>query len=136
MQPLIPNKDIYKSDRTTKPEAYMALGPGFTRWNIFTAVDKDFHYTRRQLIGQVISERLMRVFEQIMTVQIDLFIRNLLRECQRFNPFDISTTARQLGLDIAGILVFGYNMQLQIDKKNHFMLMVLDSGILASNFGL
>ncbi|RYP29952.1 hypothetical protein DL767_006485 [Monosporascus sp. MG133] len=40
---------------------------------------------------------------------------------------------RRLGLDIAGLLAFGYDLRLQSDDENRFMLTVLDGGTFASS---
>ena len=106
----------------------MALGPMLTRWNIFTAAEKNFHRGRRQLIGQVISERSMRVFEPTIIKQIDTFIQNVLRESQKSSPVNMTTYTRRLGLNIAGLLAFGYDLRLQTEEQNRFMQTVLDGG--------
>jgi cytochrome P450 len=128
--------DIYKNDRTTKPQAYMALGPGLTTYNIFTAVDNDLHRARRQLIGQVLTEKSMRTFEPTMIEQVDIFIQNLQVESVKSKPVNISKKVRQLGINIAAILAFGYDLRLQTDDENQFIQTVLDSGTWASNVSL
>ncbi|KAH8646938.1 cytochrome P450 monooxygenase-like protein, partial [Tricladium varicosporioides] len=129
-------KDIYKNYRTTKPEAYMALGPGLTAYNVFTAVDRDLHRARRQLIGQVITDRSMRVFEPTMIKHVDIFERNLLRASQSSNPVNITKQTRKLGLDLAALLGFGYELNLQTNNENQFIEAVLDTGTWTSNIFL
>ncbi|EPE26577.1 Cytochrome P450 [Glarea lozoyensis ATCC 20868] len=124
---------IYKTDKTTKAEAYMALGPGLTTYNIFSAIDNKLHRSRRQLIGQVLTERSMHVFEPTMTEQVNLFTRNILKATQSSSPVNVSMRTRQLGINIAAILAFGYDMKLQTEDENQFMLKVLDRGTWASN---
>ena len=111
----------------------MALGPGLTTYNVFTAADRTLHRVRRQLIGQVITERSMRVFEPTMIDQVNIFARNLLLESQRSNPVNMTTHTRKLGLDIAGLLGFGYDLRLQTNEENQFMRTVLDGGTFASS---
>ncbi|KAF4627990.1 hypothetical protein G7Y89_g10160 [Cudoniella acicularis] len=125
--------DIYKNDRTTKPKAYMALGPGLKTYNVFSARDRHLHRGRRQLIGQVISERSMRVFEPTMIDQVNIFARNLLLSSQSSTPVNITEHTRRLGLNIAGLLGFGYDLRLQTDDENRFMHTVLDVGTFYSN---
>jgi cytochrome P450 len=111
----------------------MALGPGLTSYNVITASDKHLHRTRRQLIGQVLTERSMRVFEPTMIEQVNLFVRNLLHESQKSNPVEMTTQIRRLGVNIAGLLGFGYDLRLQTDDENQFIQTVLDGGTWASN---
>ncbi|KAI1421212.1 cytochrome P450 [Xylaria sp. FL1777] len=120
--------DIYKGDRTTKPKAYIALGPGLTIPTTLTAIDHQVHRSRRQLIGQVVSERFMRLFEPIMINEVDLFIRRLSLAAQESYPVNVTEYARHLGLDLAGLLAFGYNLHLQTNNDNRFILPMLDAG--------
>ncbi|TVY83920.1 Cytochrome P450 monooxygenase apf7 [Lachnellula suecica] len=128
--------DIYKNDRTTKPAAYMALGPGLTTYNVFSARDKHLHRARRQLIGQALTERSMRTFEPIMIEQVDIFCRNLLSQSQSSTPANMSVQTRRLGLNIAGLLAFGYDLRLQTSDDNRFMETVMDTGTFFSNLWL
>jgi cytochrome P450 len=128
--------DIYKNDKTTKPQAYIALGPGLTTYNIFTAVDNDLHRVRRQLVGQVLTDKSMRTFEPTMIEQVDIFVQNLQAESANSKPVNISKKVRQLGINIAVILAFGYDLRLQTDDENQFIQTVLDSGTWASNVSL
>ncbi|KAI1454900.1 cytochrome P450 [Annulohypoxylon moriforme] len=123
-------QDIYKSDRTTKPRAYIALGPGLSTPTTITAIDRQVHRSRRQLVGQVVSERFMRMFEPTMVEQVDLFIQKIFLSAQKATrtPINITERARYLGLDLAGLLGFGYNLSLQDSDENRFILPMLDAG--------
>ncbi|KAI1392971.1 cytochrome P450 [Hypoxylon trugodes] len=120
--------DIYRTDLTTKPKAYMTLGPGLTKYNVLTAPDNHLHRTRRQLVGQALTDRSLRAFEPTMIKQIDIFIRNALSSAQRSQYFNITEEARRLGLDIAGLLSFGYDLRLQTDEQHRFMPTMLTAG--------
>jgi cytochrome P450 len=111
----------------------MALGPNLTTYNIFTAVDRHLHRTRRQLIGQVITERSMRVFEPKMIEQVDLFASQLLAASRSSRPVNMTEQTRLLGLNLAGLLGFGYDLGLQTNEENRFMLTVLDFGTFYSS---
>ncbi|KAI0381178.1 cytochrome P450 [Hypomontagnella monticulosa] len=128
-------QDIYKNDRTTKTEAYIALGPRLTIPSIFSAQDRQLHRSRRQLIGRAISERSMRIFEPTMLEQIDLLVRHILQSTQGFQPAAINMTerARLLGFDLAGLLAFGYNLNLQTREDNGFVLPMLEAGFFWSS---
>jgi cytochrome P450 len=125
--------DIYKNERVTKPKAYMALGPGLTGFTVFTATYRQLHRKRRQLIGQVLTDRLMRTFEPIMVEQIDLYLLRLLSASRTSKPVEMTKYSRQLGFNIAGILGFGYDLGLQTEETNQFMLTMLDAGTLWSS---
>ncbi|TRX92616.1 hypothetical protein FHL15_006543 [Xylaria flabelliformis] len=122
--------DIYRTDKTTKPKAYMALGPGLKTYNVFTATDNQLHRQRRQLVGGILTDASLRAFEPTMVKQVDVLLANLLRSAQ--NPtstgVDMSEETRRLGLDIAGQLAFGYDLQLQTEEKNRFMLTMITKG--------
>lgn len=114
----------------------MALGPSLKMYNVFSARDRTLHRARRQLIGQAITERSMRVFEPVMTKQINIFLRQLLLSTDNRNPVNMTEQMRRLGLDVAGLLAFGYDLSLQTEEENRFILTVLDLGTVASNVGL
>lgn len=126
-------EDIYRTDQTTKPKAYIALGPGLTTYTTLTATSNRLHRTRRQLIGQVLTDRSMRAFEPTMIEQVDVLIRNLLASTRKSEPVNMTDESRRLGLNIAGLLAFGYDMRLQTDEQNRFMLDMLDAGPYWSN---
>ncbi|KAI0199503.1 cytochrome P450 [Astrocystis sublimbata] len=128
-------RDIYRNDNTTKPKAYIALGPRLSIPTVFTAQDRHVHRTRRQLIGQAISERSMRIFEPTMLSQIDLFLRYVFESTQPSSPSVVNMTerARLLGFDLASLLAFGFNMHLQTQAANSFVLPMLEAGFFWSS---
>ncbi|KAF2963726.1 hypothetical protein GQX73_g9841 [Xylaria multiplex] len=107
-------RDIYKSDNTTKPNEYIALGPRLTIPTVFIAQDRQLHRVRRQLIGQAVSERSMRIFEPKMLEQVDIFLRRVLKSTQTKgaipSKINMTESARLLGFDLAALLAFGYNL--------------------------
>ncbi|KAI1820807.1 cytochrome P450 [Xylaria intraflava] len=122
--------DIYRTDKTTKPQAYKALGPSLTTYNVFTATDNQLHRQRRQLVGQILTDASLRAFEPTMIKQVDVLLANLLRSAQKPTSasVDMSEETRRLGLDIAGQLAFGYDLKLQTEEKNRFMLTMITKG--------
>ncbi|KAI1769883.1 cytochrome P450 [Hypoxylon cercidicola] len=131
----VTRKDIYKNDRTTKPKAYIALGPRLRIPTIFTAQDRQVHRVRRQLIGRALSDRSMHIFEPTMLGQVDLLVRHIFRSTQRSRSTTINMTerARLLGFDLAGLLAFGYNLNLQTREDNSFVLAMLEAGFFWSS---
>ncbi|KAI1439462.1 cytochrome P450 [Annulohypoxylon stygium] len=128
-------QDIYKNDRTTKTEAYIALVPKLTIPTIFAAQDRELHRSRRQLIGRAISERSMRIFEPTMLEKVDLLVRHVFHSTQGSQPITIDMTerARMLGFDLAGLLAFGYDLKLQTQEENGFVLPMLEAGFFWSS---
>ncbi|KAI1327283.1 cytochrome P450 [Xylariaceae sp. FL0255] len=121
-------RDIYKKDLTTKPRSYIALGPRLNIPTVFTAQDRHIHRTRRQLIGQSLSKRSMRIFKPTMLTQVDQFLKHILNTTQLPDSSSINMTerARLLGFDLASLLAFGYDMHLQTSTKNGFVLPFLE----------
>lgn len=120
--------DIYRTDKTTKPKAYMAPGPGLKTYNVFTATENSLHHQRRQLVGQILTDTLIRGFETIITRQVDILVSNVLRATQSGAALDISEESRRLGFDIAGKLAFGFDLRLQTEETNRFMLTMITKG--------
>ncbi|KAK8108933.1 hypothetical protein PG984_014734 [Apiospora sp. TS-2023a] len=126
-------KDIYRSDQMTKPKAYMAMGPDLSSYTVFTATDRHLHRARRQLIGQVLTDRSMRAFEPTMIEQVDIYLQRLHADARSSTPVNMTERSRQLGLNIAGLLGFGYDLRLQTEETNQFMLTMLEAGTLWSS---
>lgn len=77
-------KDIYNNPKVVKGSAYAVLGQSSKGTpSIFNTIDKVVHSKKRRIIGPVISERSMRVFEPNMVEQIDAFLLQLLRSSQQ-----------------------------------------------------
>ncbi|KAI1328421.1 cytochrome P450 [Xylariaceae sp. FL0255] len=125
--------EIFRTDKTTKPSAYIALGPGLTTYSIFTATDNLLHRQRRQLVGQILTETSLRAFEPVVIQQVDILLANILHSAENSAPFDVSEQAQRLGFDIAGHLAFGYDLQLQTEERNRFMLNMVTKGSLWSS---
>lgn len=62
-----------------------------------------------------------------MTEQVDIFIQSLRKCCQSDPQTAIDMTARckWLGMDVVGLLAFGYPLQLQTQEHNRFIIDVL-----------
>lgn len=68
----------------------------------------------------------MRKFEPIMMDQINIFVEQL--RGSRQNPVNVSERCKWLGMDIVGLLAFGYRLNLQTSPTNRFVLEGLESG--------
>ncbi|KAM7213830.1 Cytochrome P450 [Rhypophila decipiens] len=129
-------QDIYNNDRITKSHVYLLTvnSPGV--YSIFNAIDKHQHRIRRKLIGQAVTERSMRAFEPTMTSQINIFLKRLLI-CSRARsppqPVNMTEICKRLGIDIVGLLAFGYRLNTQTRGKYQFILKGLKAGNYKSN---
>lgn len=107
--------------------------PDLTSYTVFTATDRHLHRARQQLIGQALTDRSMRAFEPTMIEQVDIYLGRLLAYAKSSTPVSMTETSRQLGLNIAGLLGFGYDLGIQTEETNQFMLTMLEAGTLWSS---
>lgn len=124
--------DIYDNERIVKSRAYLVtLNP--PNYCIFNVIDQSAHRVKRKLIGQVVSERSMRIFEPSMTEQIDIFIQQLVSSTQGStpsHPLNLTPMLKSLGLDVVCLLAFGYRLNTQTSETNHHVR----DGIRAVNY--
>lgn len=83
---------------------------------------------RRRLIGQSINEKATRDFEPTMTSQIDIFIGQIRAASQTATPVDMSERIKRLGMDVVGLLAFGFPLNMQTDPTYRFMNRGLNVG--------
>lgn len=93
--------------------------------SIFNVIDRRAHRIKRKLIGQVLSERSMRVFEYVMMEQIDVFLENLSNSSRRSTVVNMAERTKYIGFDIVGLLAFGYQLNLQTIPDNSYIIDVL-----------
>ncbi|KAI0593008.1 cytochrome P450 [Biscogniauxia sp. FL1348] len=121
--------DIYDNDRVVKSHVYLVT-LGFTGTiNIFSAIDRMVHRSKRKLIGAGVSERAMREFEPTMAEQVNIFLKLILESSQASLPVNMSDRCKRLTMDIIGLLAFGYAMKTQTEHRYR----TLHEGIGASN---
>jgi cytochrome P450 len=75
----------------------------------------------------------MRDFEPTMTEQIEIFIKLLMTASQTSSAVNMTEYTKRLGMDIVGLLAFGYALNLQTDPKNRFMIRGIAVGTYQSN---
>ncbi|KAI1174797.1 cytochrome P450 [Nemania sp. FL0916] len=104
-------QDIYTTNRITKSYAYAKsrISPSPT---LFDTINTDKHRQRRKVMSQAITEKSMREFEPVMLGQIDIFLRRLLKSAKLGEPVNLSDCCQRLGIDIVGLLAFGYELKL------------------------
>ncbi|KAI3390366.1 hypothetical protein diail_9940 [Diaporthe ilicicola] len=83
---------------------------------------------KRRLIGQAINDKAMRDFEPTMVGQIDLFIGQIREASKTSTPVDMTDCLKRLGMDIVGLLAFGFPLNMQTDPTYRFMVKGLSIG--------
>ncbi|KAK8103633.1 uncharacterized protein PG998_010666 [Apiospora kogelbergensis] len=119
--------DIYMNPRTTKGQAYRASQLAAKYPSILNAIDKDQHRRKRKFIGLALTERSLRSFESTMSMQVEIFLRQLLRSSEQREIVNLSPRCQRLGLDIIGLLSFGYHFNTQTEESHRFLQEVIDS---------
>ncbi|KAK8054808.1 hypothetical protein PG993_000035 [Apiospora rasikravindrae] len=118
--------DIYLSPRLAKGQAYQASQLTAKYPSVINAIDKDQARIKRKYMGQALTERSLRTFEPTMTGQIDIFLRQLLISSRNSEIVNMSPRCERLGLDIIGLLSFGYHFNTQTDDSHRFLQSVVD----------
>ncbi|KAI1187545.1 cytochrome P450 [Nemania serpens] len=122
-------QDIYNNERVVKSHVYLVT-LGFTGTiNVFSAIDRVTHRSKRKLIGAGVSERAMREFEPTMASQIDIFLKQIVESSRKSEAVNMSTRCKRLTMDVIGLLAFGYPMNTQTEEPYR----TLHGGIEASN---
>ncbi|KAI2613242.1 cytochrome P450 [Hypoxylon sp. NC1633] len=127
-------RDIYQNDKVTKADAYLVSQVAPNVFNLFNAIDRDLHRIKRKLVGAAISERAMRTFEPILANQVYIFLRQL--ESSKPTPINMTERSKRLGLDIVGHLSFGYDLRLQTEETNRFLINAIQVGNFRSNLNM
>ncbi|KAI0545493.1 cytochrome P450 [Xylaria curta] len=123
-------QDIYNNNRVTKSHVYLLTIQADGVDNIFNAVDRRRHASKRRLIGRAVTDRAMRQFEPVMIDQIGVFLRALYDSSLVSRPVDMTQSCKRLGLDIVGHLAFGFALNTQTDPKYRFII----DGIAMGNY--
>ncbi|KAI1076098.1 cytochrome P450 [Whalleya microplaca] len=112
-------KHIYNNERVTKPIIYLSnqASPGsHSTWN---SLDRNMHRQKRRLTGPAVNERSMRAFEPTMVEQVNIFIKQV--ALGRGRPIDMKEQCNYLGMDIVGLLSFGFSLRSQTQEKYRFL---------------
>ncbi|KAK3937135.1 cytochrome P450 [Diplogelasinospora grovesii] len=126
-------QDIYNNERVNKSRVYLLTLQASGVPSIFNVLDRRMHQVKRKLIGQAVSERAMRMFEPTMTEQIDIFLGELLALSSKGSspsPVNMTDRCKRLGIDIIGLLAFGYELKTQTEETHRFII----KGITGSNY--
>ncbi|KAI0898631.1 cytochrome P450 [Annulohypoxylon nitens] len=101
------SQEIYNNNRITKSVSYLSnqVTPGV--YNTWNALDRDLHRQKRKLIGPAVNDRSMRAFEPTLTGQGFLI--------------DMSGKCNYLGMDVVGLLSFGFDLKSQTNEEYRFL---------------
>ncbi|KAI1120117.1 cytochrome P450 [Nemania abortiva] len=111
-------QDIYQNPRVTKSYLYLySRDENFP--TTFSTIEADAHRDRRKFISQPISQRAMRLFEPSMLEQVDIYLRQIYASSGSIE--DMTNRAEWLGIDIVGLIAFGYRLNLQTDETYRFI---------------
>lgn len=114
--------EIYQNERILKSESYLVTQSAPKIFNLFNAVDRNIHRTKRRIVGQGLSDRATRQFEPVLLRQVNVFLTQLLRASQECKFVDMSEACKLLGFDVSVELGFGYNLQLQSREVNRWVV--------------
>ncbi|KAI1127898.1 cytochrome P450 [Nemania abortiva] len=117
-------QDIYQNERVIKSYLYSAAQPDQS--NIFTTTNKSEHRPKRRLISQLLSDQSMREFEPVMLDRINIFLKQILVSGEEL--VNMTPNCRYLGLEIAGFLGFGYDVNLQEDDAHRILTRAITFG--------
>ncbi|KAI0154958.1 cytochrome P450 [Xylariaceae sp. FL1272] len=111
-------RQIYQSERVTKPVTYLANQAKPGSHNTWNSLNRDTHCQKRKSMALAVSERSMKSFEPIIIEQIDIFLKQIStsRQC----PPNLKDRCNYLGMDIVGLLAFGFPLRCQTDPEHRF----------------
>lgn len=136
-------QDIYLNPQVTKGQAY-ADSRLLPTPNLFDTLDQADHGRKRRIIGRVLSEHSMRTFEGTMSIEVDHFLREIIRSgkllhhrlsmklceteaivghtAKQNEVVDMSRRCQRLGADVISQLGFGYPLSTQTEETNRPLL--------------
>lgn len=125
-QLLTPQTDIYLNPRLAKGYDYRGSQLTAKYPSVINAIDKDQARRKRKYMGQALTERSLRAFEPMMSGEVDVFLRQLLVSSKKAEIVNISPRCERLGLDIIGLLSFGYRFNTQTEESHRYLQTVID----------
>jgi cytochrome P450 len=119
---VLTSTDIYQNERILEATAYQVTQIAPNVFNVFNVSDGDLHRVKRRIVGQGLSERATRQFEAIMLQQVGVFLAKLLKASQKGEPVEMSEACKLLGFDVSVELCYGYNLKLQTQEENQWIV--------------
>ncbi|KAK8097501.1 cytochrome P450 [Apiospora sp. TS-2023a] len=118
--------DIYLNPKLVKGHAYHGSQLTAKYPSVINAIDKDQARRKRKVMGQALTERYLRAFEPMMSGEVDVFLRQLLVSSKTAEVVNMTPRCERLGLDIIGLLSFGYRFNTQTDESHRYLQPVID----------
>ncbi|KAJ4288365.1 hypothetical protein N0V90_011599 [Kalmusia sp. IMI 367209] len=125
--------DIYQSERTNKVSSYLVTQIKSDTYSIFNCINKDLHRIKRRMISKALSDQKMRRFEPVLLTHVNTFLVLLLRASRAGEPANMSERCKRLGLEVIGKFGFGYDLNLQTEDTNAFVVKGLEGGSYRNN---
>ena len=119
--------DIYQNPRLSKSRVYLASRSN-NSFNVFNALDTDMHRRKRKIISQPLTDRSLRNFEPTILEQINIFLEQIRSSSLNGNVVNMTERCERLGIDIVGLLAFGFPLQLQTNDTYRFLPPALAAG--------
>ncbi|KAI1453478.1 cytochrome P450 [Annulohypoxylon moriforme] len=107
--------DIYLNTGINKANIYK-LTQFNPHKNIFGTLDRERHRQKRKIYGQVLSDRSLRIFDPIMSNEIDVFLRLLLKT--NGGTVNMTPLCERLTTDVAGQMAFGQPLNTLTEATN------------------
>ncbi|EFY84287.1 hypothetical protein MAC_09671 [Metarhizium acridum CQMa 102] len=118
-------QDIYLNPRVAKGEPYnhgMFISKHRT---LLMTTNKEEHKKKSKVIGAVLNERSMRIFEPKIIKRVNEFLQVLVSASESSTPVNLSDVSTYLATDIAADLAFGQPLNTQTEEANRFFPMTL-----------
>lgn len=117
--------DIYLNPRVAKGEPYnhgMFMAKHRT---LLMTTNREDHKKKSKVIGAVLNERSMRIFQPKVIKRINEFLQILNGASQSSASVNLSDMSTYLATDIAGDLAFGHPLNTQTQEANRFFPITL-----------
>ncbi|KJZ74454.1 hypothetical protein HIM_06050 [Hirsutella minnesotensis 3608] len=112
--------------RVTKGDAYRMSQLEAKFPSMINVLDGEQHRRKRRIVGQAITERSMRAFEPVMSAQVNVFLQQILKSCERDDYVDMTERCARLGVDIIALLAFGFPLKTQTESRYQFLPASMD----------
>lgn len=109
--------DIYMNNKVVKSYTYQYTSATPGVYSVFNVTDQSAHRVKRRLVGKVLSDRSMKIFEPAMRKQIDIFLRGLLSSSESSTPVNMTESVKRFAFDVIALLACGWPLRSQTDQK-------------------
>ncbi|KAI0910442.1 hypothetical protein F4823DRAFT_561941 [Ustulina deusta] len=109
------------TSKATTFYAFSRIRPRLPNSILLVAIDIYLYRAKRKIVGAAVSKRSMRTLEPTLSSPVDIFLKQLLASPS--DPVSITDRTKRLGVDIVGRLSFSYDLHLQTDEANRFLVM-------------